>query len=45
MVTLNDLERHNGLYDALCHHKILVDLGADYVKPVKARPLLSATRI
>jgi len=39
-VTLNDLERHNGRY--LRHSTKFGNLGANYVKVVKDRPMLCA---
>ena len=43
-VTLNDLERRNGRYLAFLP-PTSVALGADYVKVVEDKPILSATEI
>jgi len=43
-VTLNDLEKRNGSYFAL-FHRIQEPFAADYVKVVKDRPILSATKM
>jgi len=40
LVTLNDLERHNGLFSPNS-----VAFGADYVKVVEDTPILSATEM
>jgi len=44
-VTLNDLKRCNGFYFALFHGIRSAAFGADYVKVVEQRPMLSTTKM
>jgi len=43
VVTLNELERRDGHYIAIFHQ--ILDLGANYIKVIEVRSVMSATKM